>query len=191
MGSPSCEETVTGTTTRGACALKVGSWARAPRQQARKTVQRSAKGADARHHERRNTPQLFRWPLDTATVLRVFLKSAKGADARHQERRNTPQLFRWPLDTATVLRVFLKSAKGADARHQERRNTPQLFRWPLDTATVLRVFLKSAKGADARRQGGKKHASPFGGRLIPRPSCACFSKSSLETGTPWHSVRLP
>ena len=103
----------------------------------------SAKGADARHHERRNTPQLFRWPLDTATVLRVFLKSAKGADARHHERRNTPQLFRSPLDTATVLRVFLKSAKGADARHHERRNTPQLFRSPLDTATVLRVFLTS------------------------------------------------
>jgi hypothetical protein len=45
--------------------------------------------------------------LDTATVLRVFLRSAKGADARHHKSRDTPQPFRWPLDTATVLRVLL------------------------------------------------------------------------------------
>ena len=38
----------------------------------------SAKGADARHQENRNTPLLFRWPLDTAAVLRVFLGSAAG-----------------------------------------------------------------------------------------------------------------
>jgi hypothetical protein len=36
---------------------------------------RSAKDADARHRENRNNPQFFRWPLDTATVLRVFLKT--------------------------------------------------------------------------------------------------------------------
>jgi hypothetical protein len=42
----------------------------------------SAKGADARHHQRRNTPQSFRWPLDTAPVLRVFLKRG-GVENRH------------------------------------------------------------------------------------------------------------
>ena len=35
---------------------------------------KNPKGADARHQERRNTPLLFRWPLATATVWRVFLK---------------------------------------------------------------------------------------------------------------------
>ena len=39
---------------------------------------KSAKGADARQQENRNTPQLFRWPLDTAAVLRVFLKRSRG-----------------------------------------------------------------------------------------------------------------
>jgi len=36
---------------------------------------KSAKGANARRHLRRNTPLPFRWPLDTATVLRALLKS--------------------------------------------------------------------------------------------------------------------
>ncbi len=37
----------------------------------------SAKGADARRHEKRNTPQTFRRPPDAATVLRVFFRTSR------------------------------------------------------------------------------------------------------------------
>ncbi len=141
---------------------------------------KSAKGADARHHKRRSTPQPFRWPLDTAPVLRVFLESAKGADARHHERRSTPQPFRWPLDTAPVLRVFLESAKGADARHHKRRSTPQPFRWPLDTAPVLRVFLESAKGADARHHKRRSTPQPFRWPLDTVPVLRVFRQTTPQ-----------
>jgi hypothetical protein len=46
--------------------------------------------------------------LDTATVLRVFLRSAKGADARRQAGKELAGSLGGALDTATVLRVFLK-----------------------------------------------------------------------------------
>ncbi len=95
---------------------------------------RSAKGAAARHHERMSTPQPFRWPLDTATVLRVFLGSAKAA-ARSQTRRNSRRHSGGALDTAPVLRVFLGSAKGAPAPRNKVRNSRGL------DAPVLRVFL--------------------------------------------------
>ncbi len=45
---------------------------------------KSAKGAAARRHLRRNSPRLFRWPLDTAPVLLVFLRSGVSRRKRTQ-----------------------------------------------------------------------------------------------------------
>jgi hypothetical protein len=47
--------------------------------------------------------------LDTATVLREFLKSAKGTDACRQTVDELASPWGGTLDTATVLREFLKS----------------------------------------------------------------------------------
>jgi hypothetical protein len=53
--------------------------------------------------------------LDTATVLRDFLKSAKGADVRHQTREGLASSSGGALDTVTVLRDFLKRSLASRA----------------------------------------------------------------------------
>jgi hypothetical protein len=91
--------------------------------------------------------------LDTAPVLREFLKSAKGAAARRQTVKELRGSLGGALDTAPVLREFLKSAKGAVARRQTVKELRRSLGGALDTAPVLREFLKSSKpkpkGSDA------------------------------------------
>jgi len=75
----------------------------------------SAKGADARRRTMKELTDSSGGALDTAPVLRVFLKSAKGADARRRTMKELTDSSGGALDTAPVLRVFFGS-EFADAK---------------------------------------------------------------------------
>ena len=90
---------------------------------------KSAKVADARHQENRNTPLLFRWPLDTAAVLRVFFRRlglficaallARAQPTDHEEVTRTiaSAVESMRLGKLTEARIALESAV-----HQEPDN---------------------------------------------------------------------
>ena len=72
---------------------------------------RSAKGAAARRRTIEELASSSGGALETAAVLRVFLKSAKGADARRQTIEELASSSGGALDAAAVLRVFLRSMR--------------------------------------------------------------------------------
>jgi hypothetical protein len=110
---------------------------------------KSAKGADARRQTDRNIRVAWGGELDTAAVLRVFLKRA--ADLKRMVNHSAMERVGFNVAPALKasrvrdyhLNLKLRSAKGADARRQTKRNTREALGGKPESATVLRVFLRS------------------------------------------------